>query len=74
MERARADGVSFAEFVRKAVELALREPLAESSRRNRQAALRAMHDFREDAHSAGPADLTKNLDDYLYGEPPNSRP
>ena len=67
MERARAAGVSFAEFIRKAVELALSEPLPESIRRNRQAALRAMRDFREDAPSAGPSDLTKNLDDYLYG-------
>ena len=67
MEKARADGVSFAEFVRKAVELAVNEPPVLASQRKRQAALEEMRAFREDAPLRGPVDLAQNLDDYVYG-------
>ncbi|MGI8602104.1 MAG: CopG family transcriptional regulator [Verrucomicrobiales bacterium] len=69
IEKARAEGVSFAEFVRRAVEVAITEPPSHASQRKRLAAWEAMRTFREEAHSAGPADLAKNLDDYIYGIP-----
>lgn len=67
VEKARAEGISFAEFVRNAVKLAISETPAVASQRKRRAALDAMRQFREDCASVGPADLSKNLDAYIYG-------
>lgn len=66
-EKARAEGVSFAEFVRQAVELAVNEPASVTTQRKRLAAFEAMRTFR-DALQAGPADLSRNLDDYIYDD------
>jgi hypothetical protein len=67
VEKARADGVSFAEFVRRAVELAVNEPPSSAVQRNRRAAIEAMRAFRDDAPSGGRADLATNIDEYVYG-------
>ena len=67
MEKARADGISFAEFVRRAVELAVNEQPSRTSQRKRRAAIEAMRAFRDDAPSAGPADMSINIDEYVYG-------
>jgi metal-responsive CopG/Arc/MetJ family transcriptional regulator len=67
MEKARADGISFSEFVRRAVELAVNEPPSRKSQRERRAAIEAMREFRDDALSGGPADLAINIDKYVYG-------
>jgi hypothetical protein len=67
VEKARAEGISFAAFVRHAVELSVNEPPSAAAQRNRLAALQSLRAFR-DGGTPGPADLTKNLDDYLYGE------
>ena len=68
LEKARADGISFAEFVRRAVELALNEPPSRASQRKRRAAIEEMRAFRDDAPSGGgPADLAINIDEYVYG-------
>ena len=67
VEKARAGGISFAEFVRRAVELAVNEPPSQASQRKRRAAIEAMRAFRDDAPSARPADLAINIDDYVYG-------
>jgi len=67
LEKARADGISFAEFVRRAVELAVNEPPSRASQRKRRAAIEAMRAFRDDAPSGGPADLAINIDEYVYG-------
>jgi hypothetical protein len=66
LEKARADGISFAEFVRRAVELAVNEPPSRASQRKRRAAIEEMRAFRDDAPSGGPADLAINLDEYVY--------
>jgi len=68
VEKARADGVSFAEFVRRAVELAVNEPPSRASQRKRLAAVEAMRAFRDDAPSGGPRDLAMNIDEIVYGE------
>jgi hypothetical protein len=65
--KARADGVSFAEFVRRAVELAVNEPPSRASQRKRFAAIEAMRAFREDAPCGGPVDLAVNIDETVYG-------
>ncbi len=67
LEKARAEGISFAEFVRRAVELAVNEPPSRASQRKRLAAIEAMRAFREDTPSGGPADLAINIDEYVYG-------
>jgi hypothetical protein len=67
VEKARADGISFAEFVRRAVELAVNEPPSRASQRKRRAAIDAMRAFRDEGSSGGPADLAVNIDDYVYG-------
>lgn len=67
LEKARANGISFAEFVRRAVELALNEPPSRASQRKRRAAIDAMRAFRDDAPSGGPADLAIKIDEYVYG-------
>jgi hypothetical protein len=67
LEKARADGISFAEFVRRAVELAVNEPPSRASQRKRRAAIEAMRAFREDAPAGGPDDLAINIDEYVYG-------
>jgi len=67
MDKARAAGLSFAEFVRKAVEQAVNESPSQTSQRQRLAALADLRSFRQEAATDGPADLAKNLDDYLYG-------
>jgi hypothetical protein len=72
MKKALAEGVSFAEFVRKAVELAVNEAPSLASQRKRHAALEEMRSFRSEA-AAGPSDLAKNLDDYIYAAPRKTR-
>ena len=66
MKEARAQGVSFAEFVRRAVAAAVKKKPSAADLRNRRAALAAMKAFGDEG-PGGPADLAKNLDDYLYG-------
>lgn len=71
-EQARRAGMSFAEFVRRALQAAINEPPVAAAQRRRKTAIAAMMRFREDA-PAGPADLTARLDDYLYGDQPAKR-
>ncbi len=65
--KARAEGISFAAFVRNAVELSVSEPPSSAARRSRLAALESLRSFRK-ASPTGPEDLAQNLDDYIYGE------
>ena len=67
VEKARADGISFAEFVRRAVETAVDEPASKASQRKRHAAIEAIRAFRDDAVPGTPADLAVKIDEYVYG-------
>ena len=67
VEKARAEGVSFAEFVRRAVEAAVMETPSVAARRKRLAAWEAMRTFADGYVGETPPDLAKNLDDYVYG-------
>ena len=74
MEKARKAGISFAEFVRLAVQRALEESAGAGSMHRRRAAVEEMLQFRASL-SPGPLDLSSNLDEYLYqGEDPPVRP
>ena len=65
-KKARAKGESLAEFLREALEEAVKQPDFAANQRKRRAALAAMIAFGEKA-PAGPPDLSVNVDDYIYG-------
>jgi antitoxin component of RelBE/YafQ-DinJ toxin-antitoxin module len=65
-QHARRAGISFSELVRSSLARAIAEPATPTEARRRQAAIEQMLRFSEGA-PAGPADLSTNLDDYLYG-------
>jgi hypothetical protein len=69
VERARRAGISFAEFVRIALQRAVEESAVEARMNRRRSAIEEMLQFR-DTLAPGPTDLSSNLDEYLYGGDP----